>query len=111
MEQSPFWEAKSFSASQEIPHILWNAKVHYSNNKSTPPVTILSQINPVYLPIPLLEAQSLYYLSINVWVFQVVFFPRVFTKILYASLISPTRASRTAHLILLDLITRNIFGE
>ena len=24
MEQSPTWEANKFSASQEIPHILWN---------------------------------------------------------------------------------------
>jgi hypothetical protein len=24
MEQSPSWEANRFSASQEIPHVLWN---------------------------------------------------------------------------------------
>jgi hypothetical protein len=27
MEQSPFWGANNHSASQEIPHILWNPKV------------------------------------------------------------------------------------
>ena len=27
MEQSPSWEANCFSASQEIPHILWNPKL------------------------------------------------------------------------------------
>jgi hypothetical protein len=29
MEQSPSWEANWSSASQEIPRILWNPKVHY----------------------------------------------------------------------------------
>ena len=29
MEQSPSWEANRFAASQEIPRILWNQKVHY----------------------------------------------------------------------------------
>jgi hypothetical protein len=28
MEQSPSWEADSQSASQEIPCLLWNPKVH-----------------------------------------------------------------------------------
>jgi len=29
MEKSPSWEANRFSASQEIPHILWNPQIHY----------------------------------------------------------------------------------
>ena len=29
MEQSPSWEANWFSASQEIPRILWKPKVYY----------------------------------------------------------------------------------
>jgi hypothetical protein len=29
MEQSPSWEANNNSATQEIPHLLWNPKVHY----------------------------------------------------------------------------------
>ena len=48
--QSPFWAANWFAASQEIPRISRNPKVHYRTHKRPPPVSILGQPNPVHIP-------------------------------------------------------------
>ena len=50
MVQSPSWEANRFAASQEIPHISRNPKVHYRTHKRPPPVPILGQPNLVHIP-------------------------------------------------------------
>ena len=50
MVQSPSWKAKWFAASQEIPRISRNPKVHYRTHKCPPPVSILGQPNPVHIP-------------------------------------------------------------
>ena len=50
MVQSPSWEANLFAASQEIPRISRNPKVHYRTHKHPPPVSILGQPNPVHIP-------------------------------------------------------------
>jgi len=58
MEQSPSWDADSLSASQEIPLVLCNPKVHYSVHNRPPLVPVLSQMNPVHI-------LSLYFYNIH----------------------------------------------
>jgi hypothetical protein len=48
MEQRPSSETNQFWASQGIPCILWNPKVHYCIHKYLPTVPILSQLDAVH---------------------------------------------------------------
>ena len=50
MQHSTSWEANGFEASQEIPRILWNPKVHYRTHIGPPPVPILSRLDPFHTP-------------------------------------------------------------
>ena len=112
MVQNRSWKANWFAASQEIPRISRNPKVHYRTHKRPPTVYILGQPNPVHIPTShLLEIHP------NIshpstprspqWPpsFQ---FPH---QEPIQPLSSTIRATCQAHLILLDFITLTILGE
>jgi len=50
MEQGPSREANPFSASQEIPRIVWKPKINYRSHKCPPPAPLLSQLDLVHTP-------------------------------------------------------------
>ena len=112
MVQSPSWEANWFAASQEIPRISRNPKVHYRTHKRPPPVHILGQPNPVHIPTShLLEIHP------NIIHPSTPRSPQCSLSLLFPHqepihpLYSLIRASCPVQLILLDFITRTILGE
>jgi hypothetical protein len=112
MVQSPSWAANWFAASQEIPRISRNPKVHYRTHKRLPPVLILGQPNPVHIPTSHLLA-----IHPNIIHPSTPRSPQWSPSLLFPHqdpihpLSSPTLATCPAHLILLHFITRTILGE
>ena len=112
MVQSPSWEANWFAASQEIPRISRNPKVHYRTHKRPPPVSILDEPNPVHIPTShLLEIHP------NIIHPSTLRSPQWSPSLRFPHqdpihpLSSPIHATCPAHPILLDFITRTILGE
>ena len=112
MVHSPSWEANWFAASQVIPRISQNPKVHYRTKKRPPPLSILGEPHPVHIP-------TSHFLETN---------PNIIHQSKPRSpqwspslrfphqgpihpLSSPIRVTCPAHHILLDFITRALLGE
>jgi hypothetical protein len=72
MEHSPSCEAR-----QKITHLVWTQKIHYQVQKSLPLVAILSKMNPVHI------------LTLQYYPPSGLFPSGLWTKILYAFIISP----------------------
>jgi len=95
----PSWEPNR-SSGQEIPHILWNTKVHYSVHNSPPLSPIHSQINPAH-PLPSMFIFTLPFAPrSSKWSFALtqVYRPRP----LYAPLLSPVSHDMPSWLVYSD---------
>ena len=108
--QSTSCEANWFAASQEIPRISRNPKVHYRTHKRPPPVSILGQPNPVHIP-----TSHLLEIHLNIIHPSTPRSPQWSLSLRFPHqdpihpLSSSIRATCPARLILLDFITRTIF--
>ena len=109
---SPSWEANWFAASQEIPRISRNPKVHYRTHKLPPPVSILGQPSPVHIP-----TSHPLEIHLNIIHPSTPRSPQWSPSLRFPHqnpihrLSSPIHATCPAHLILLDFVTPAILGE
>ena len=93
-EADSFLRNNRYSANQEIPRVLWDLNTHYRIHKSTQSVPILSQINPLYVPLyQFFKICFNFTLSSTLESSMLPSSSGISTKILCAYLLSHTRAT------------------
>ena len=97
---------------KKFPAFYGAPKVHYRTHKRPPPVPILSQLDPVHTLTSYFPKIHLIIISPSTprspkWLLSFRF-PH---QTLCRTLLSTIRATRPAHFIILDFITRTMFGE
>jgi len=112
MQQSPSWETNWISASRKILCILRNLKFHYRIHTWPPPVSTLGNLDPVHTSTS--HLMKIYHIILpstprsSKWSLPLKF-PQ--QNPVHASPPPPKRATRPAHLILLELIILVPQGE
>jgi hypothetical protein len=100
-------EVTRCAATQELPCILWNPKVHYRIHKSYPLVPIMSHTNPVHIIPSYVSSSLILFIHLRLGLPSGIFLSGLPINNVYGFLFSLIRATCPVHLVVLDWSTLN----